>query len=336
VDISPLGDVYINDWGTYMPFVKGFVQKVAETCDDGALSLRSANISAEHIKINSNIAFIMRNTGIGTPAKPVSVPRLTYDEINFHNSVGNDLDRFADTDMSSLEEVVVTNCLKIWEFLQACMAAPVQPKIRHFVFHQLKQNNPFVHSDLRSLVQFVRASTELEVLIVLTITNGNLNLLHMLERRPPITALEISLGTTDNDGDTLGQLANLCPRIEHLGIRCIMVQSVLEEGKFTASFLNNLTAFTNELAKFPRLTTLILVFGRLRKLKKFWYGKQYPKDNRYKVVADKFYYHLVQAATKANRISVVKNICLSEESSRVCNTDESLSITCAAEHVFDY
>jgi hypothetical protein len=189
-----------------MPLVRDFVQKVAETCDDGVLSLRSASIFHEHIKIKPNADFIMRNTGLGTPAKPVSVPRLTYDNIDFNNTFGNGLDRFADTDLSSLQEVVITNCLMISNFLQACMTAPVPPKAKRFICHQLKQNDPVDHSDPDSLVRFVRTSTELEVLVVLPITDWRLDLVHMLGQRPPITTLKISSGTNNTDGHTLGQL----------------------------------------------------------------------------------------------------------------------------------
>jgi hypothetical protein len=106
---------------------------------------------------------------------------------------------------------------------------------------------------------------------------------------------------------------------------------------FTEAFVVYLKAFTDEVAKFSHLTTLTLVFRKPLKLGKFRYSQQYPKgSDRCKVVADKFYHHLVQAATKANQTSAIKKICLGEQLSRVCKTDKSLRIKCAAEHVFEY
>jgi hypothetical protein len=338
LDISPLGAVKTVDWGKYLPFVKEFVQKVAKECDDGIFRLQSANISHEHNKSKTNVAFLMRNVGLGTSDQPVSVPRLTYNGINYQHHTGSTVeDRFADTDMSTFKEVAITDCRRMSNFLHACTIAPIPPKVKSLIIHQLNQKDPFDRSETDWLIAFVRRSPELETLVVLTVNDWQLRLLHMLERSPPITTLEISSGTADIDGRTLGNLAALCPRIQHLGIRCSILQNVLEKGTFSKGFLKKLTTLANKLAKFPVLTTLTLVLPMPQTFAKFAYPKQYSgESDRYRVVSHDLYRRLVQAATEANTTCMVKEIRLSLQSAKVFKADKSLRIKCAAEHVFEY
>jgi hypothetical protein len=159
----------------------------------------------------------------------------------------------------------------------------------------------------------------------------------MLDGKQSLTTLEISSGDIDMDASLLGDLATRCPNLQHLGLRCSMFQDAIEKGTFSKGFLKKLNALAIELAKFPALADLTFAFRLPWVLAKFQYGKQYPiNTDRYMLVSHILYHLLVRAASKANTCCTVKKICLSVQLARICRTDKSFRIKCAAEHVFDY
>jgi hypothetical protein len=161
----------LKAWGSYMPFVKNFIQKVAALCEGDTLSLLSANISNEDITIDTDVGHLMRNIGLGDLGKPVSVPQISYDTISFRQCrYGRVFNKWADTDMASIKDITLINCQKTSRFLQACMNAPVPAQIQRFICHHLDLDDTDTvdSDDPIQLMEFVYSSVNLEELRIIT------------------------------------------------------------------------------------------------------------------------------------------------------------------------
>jgi hypothetical protein len=159
----------------------------------------------------------------------------------------------------------------------------------------------------------------------------------MLREKPRLTILEFSDGTTDLEVASLSKLVELCPAIQEFGMRFAWIQRVLEKGKFINTFVENLTAVTDELVKFSRLETLTFLFRTPNRYPELYDAGEYGKDaDRYRMVADKIYSYYIQAANKAGKPCVIKTIQLKSQSFQDKRTEASLRIKPHTLHVFNY
>ncbi|KAI4662798.1 uncharacterized protein J4E79_004107 [Alternaria viburni] len=336
-----LGDVYREAaWGTYTPVVKDFVLKVARLCEDDKPRLSSASISHDNADTYTDVGYLMSDVGVGSIDKPASVPKISYDTINFkHCPYGRLRNKWEDLDMLSIKDVTLTDCQNVHKFFEGCMGADDPPQVQRLIFRSLDDEDMIHVKDHTYLTEFVRDSTEIEELSIATATYWELNPVRMLHDKSHLTVLEFSDGNKDVHIDLLSEIVVLCPAVREFGMRCSAIQRVLEKGKINEAFRQKVAAIAKQLVKLVRLETVTFVYRTLGQEPNFRHAHEVViGDERYKIVANEIYRQLVEAAKKADQPCIIKTIQLKRQLYQEDRGPVSLTIKLpeAVIHVFEY
>jgi hypothetical protein len=254
--IGPDDDPEIRACGTNAHVVHKFVRDIG---------VGSSGIASVRILCNGPAATVypgrlFEKLGLGSIQEPVKVSHISFETFDFR---GTSKAEFRSVALSNVQELELLDCEHYPSIFKPFMSGG-NTQLTRLDVKETNNNEPLREKSAYNTVKFLQSFTTLKNLRIVVCQNWSPDVGAMLAKHEELSQCCLSFGGLSVPSSSLRSLERQNEALQCLTIRCPGYGKALRHGRPTTEFFDTVSDMATQIARFPSLVELGLMFASNR------------------------------------------------------------------------